>query len=159
MQQKKLIPPPKPEVFPRGPHNKKIAIAPPMFEVPKKGFRNRPKTEVLCPDCVRESTLCPDCVRQSSLCPDCAKESTLCPDCAREEASKTYQPSSVKDNLRGKVDKKQNEKYSSKTYQNKSSKDYNEDNYKYHEINETTDKNKKSLFYVKKEGVIISTNE
>ena len=143
-----ILVPQKPQIFPRGPQNKNISIAPPKPVVPIKGFRSRPKNEA-------EQVLCPDCAKEkASLCPDCARENaSLCPDCSREEASKTYQPTGGRNNLRGKSEK--NGKYSSKTYQNK---DFNDDNYKYHEINETTDKNKKSLFYVKKEGVIISTN-
>ena len=148
VKQNKLVPQ-KPQVMPRGPLNKNIPVIPtPKPVVPIKAFRSRPKNET-------EQVLCPDCAKEKvSLCPDCARESaSLCPDCAREEVSKTYQPNAGRNNLRGKSEKK--EKYSSKTYQNK---DFNDDNYKYHEINETTEKNKKSFFYVKKEGVIISTN-
>ena len=148
VKQNKLVPQ-KPQVMPRGPLNKNIPVIPtPKPAVPIKAFRSRPKNET-------ELVLCPDCAKEKiSLCPDCTKESaSLCPNCAREEASKTYQPNAGRNNLRGNSDK--NEKYNSKTYQNK---DFNDDNYKYHEITETTEKNKKSFFYVKKEGVIISTN-
>ena len=116
-----------------------------------KAFRSRPKNET-------EQVLCPDCYKENvSLCPDCARENaSICPDCAREEVSKTYQPNADRNNLRAKPEKK--EKFSSKTYQNQQNKDYNEDNYKYHEINVTTENNKKSFFCVKKQDVIISTN-
>ena len=160
-QQNKLVPQ-KPQVFPRGPQNKNIPIIPiPKPVAPVKAFRSRPKNEteqVLCPDCSKENvSLCPDCARENvSLCPDCARENaSLCPDCAKEEVSKTYQPNADRNNLRAKPEKK--EKFSSKTYQNQN-KDYNEDNYKYHEINVTTENNKKSFFCVKKQDVIISTN-
>jgi hypothetical protein len=48
--------------------------------------------------------------------------------------------------------------YNNKNYQ-RISNDANLDNYKYHEINETTEKNKISHFVVKKGDVIISSTK
>ena len=121
--------PQKPPVAPYGP---KTIIAPPKIVAPIKGFRSRPNY------------------------PKKGNE-TLYPDYATEISSKTYKRNVNRNNFRGNRGKKEN-KYSSKTYQKA---DYNcdLDNYKYHEINETTYKNIKSLFIVKKGGVTISTNK
>ena len=171
-QQKKVIP----AQPPHGPHKQIIAPKP----VPRqKGFRSRPpqlendvlrarkvESEEICPDCLKKVQLCPDCQQGSKnedICPDCLKKTqSLCPACESEEASKTYQnlrakQDDQKDNLLGKSKKNEN-KYSSKTFTKKKEFDADFDNYKYHEINATTKKNKKSFFIVKKAGVTISTN-
>ena len=69
--------------------------------------------------------------------------------------AKLYQRNVNKNNF---IDQKEADKYSSKTYQKKSNLDEDFYNYKYHEINDTTENNEKSYFIVRKAGVIISSN-
>ena len=146
-QHKKMVPGQPPKVAPRGPQNN--PIVPPKSVLPKKGFRTRPQ--------------------QSSY--DRRYETNeyysnynnqngyiLCPDCQRkEEAFRTYQQRDNKSNVRGKSENRFMT-YNNKNYQ-RISNDANLDNYKYHEINETTEKNKISHFVVKKGDVIISSTK
>ena len=154
------IMPPKPKIFPpsvipprvipgRPP---KVGPTPPKIIMPvhpgqrHNVFRARKNEEIV------EEHLCPDC-QTECLCPDCKKievsEEVLCPDCASQIAKKE-----VKE-----VKKNENEiKNVLKTNQ-KNGNDVDIDNYRYHEINVFSDKNIKSQFVVKKEGVVIASNK
>jgi hypothetical protein len=182
---KVVMPPPQPKKVipaqpPRGPQKQIIA---PKLVPRQKIFRSRPpqvendvlrakkvESEDICPDCLKKVQLCPDCQKGSKnedICPDCLKKTpSLCPACESEEASKSYQnlrakKDGQKDNLLGKSENNENKytsKTFSKTFKKKNEFDADFDNYKYHEINDTTKNNKKSFFIVKKAGVTISTN-
>ena len=177
-QQKKMVPgkPIQPQIMPLGPQK----IIPPKTVAPR-GFRSRPQqggNQVLrarkgdiCPDCLKKqkAVLCPDCSREEeekkkayqnkankSQYSNKANESKAFNEAKSSNDSKQYQRKDFTNNLKG---KKETGKYSSKTFQKKGDFDKDLDNYKYHEINETTENNLKSIFIVKKEGVIISTNK
>ncbi len=143
--------------------------------------------EILCPDCSNE-ILCPDCAGEV-LCPDCSKKDVICPDCAKKEEKKETvcneclkkeeelrkkenerknkikeeeRKNRIKENERKNKSKevpKLKERKEEKKNIKKEGKDVNFDNYKYHEVNNKTEKNKKSQVIVKKEGIIIASHD
>ena len=141
-QQKKLVPQ-RPQFVPKGP------VAPKIIPPSVKGFRSRPNNLNEDEENNEKPLLCPDCARAEAE--EEAKEKQ------KENDTNNYrekQPYQSRTNIpRGKPENK----YNSKTYQKPKS-DFNQDHYKYHEINDTTDDSKRTGFIVKKAGIVISSN-
>lgn len=167
----KLIPQ-KPQIFPKG-HQKKLVIVPPKSVAPKMAFRSR----YLSDNYNNYSNY--QNYNKPLLCLDCTKAETR----ENERKNNTYNVKEKqnnkynnKSNLRGnQVNQYNNIKYGRGKQENQYNKNnsrgkqenrayqkaksvYNNDNYKYHYINNTTDKKLKTSFVVKKDGVIISSN-
>ena len=138
--------------------------------------------EVLCPNCANEVLLCPECSKKEEvLCPDCIKKEEKEKEKEKEEEknknknkNKTKEnetknklketpknkPYERKEENKNKKDyKKENKKENKNEQKGGKGKDVNFDNYKYHEVNAKTSKNKKSLVIVKKEGVVIASHD
>ena len=139
--------------------------------------------EVLCPDCANKELQCSNSQLKEVLCPDCTQKETkkeeICPDCLKKEEEnkkkeeerkrkEEERKNKIKENQHKSRIKENEKKYKLKEVPKmrkeeiKKGKDGNDvdfDNYKYHEINEKTAKNKKSQVAVKKEGVIIASHD
>ena len=175
-QPKVIVPPQPPKVL----RPNKILLHPgmkyaPVAPVGHNVFRNRKvekaEEEILCPDCSHE-VLCPECSGEI-LCPDCQKKETVCGDCLKKEKELKIKESERKNKTKeegknktkeyqGKNKLKETPKPYVRKEENKKDnkgKDVDFDNYKYHEINDKTAKNKKSKVVVKKEGIIIASHD
>ena len=165
------------------PGKKHIPFVPHVFRNRKPEYEE----EVLCPNCSNE-VLCPDCAKEV-LCPDCKQKElnkdVLCPDCAKKSEKKEKKKKKEEEEKKKKKEeeelknKKKEEELKNKRKENEKNnkiretpkvkkdekknenkgKDFDFDNYKYHEVNAKTSKNKKSHVLVKKDGIIIANHD